>query len=80
MWPREAAEARNALPNYVGRGNKIQSPDNFITLTCTLLQSIKVFFIEFDKTMLLRRKKMTGIDIILASSLNEVWKHDGTKK
>ena len=60
----EAATARNVLQNYVDQGNNIQSADNiFIALTSTKLQSIKVSFIEFDKTiMLLKGKMMVGID------------------
>ena len=59
---REAAVARNALRNYVNQGNNIQSAYIFITLTSTKLQSTKVSLIEFDKAMLLKEKKMAGID------------------
>ena len=64
QYDEEAATARNALQNYVYQGNNIQSADYiFITLTSTKLQSIKVSFIEFDKTiMLLKRKTVAGID------------------
>ena len=60
----EAATARNALQSYVDQGNNIQSADDtFIALKLTKLQSIKVSFIEFDKTIiLLKGKMMAGID------------------
>ena len=63
-YDQEAATARNALQNYVDQGNTIQSADDiFFALTSTKLQSIKVSFIEFDKTvMLLKGKTMAGID------------------
>ena len=59
----EAVTARNALQNFVDQGNNIQLADDiFITLTSTKLQSIKVSFIEFDKTMLIKGKTMAGIN------------------
>ena len=64
QYDQETATARNALQNYVDQGNNIQSADNiFIALISTKLQSIKVSFIEFDKTiMLLKGKTMADID------------------
>ena len=59
----KAAVARNALRKYVDQGNNIQSAYIFITLTSMKLQSTKLSFIEFDKTiMLLKGKKRAGID------------------
>ena len=75
QYDQETATARNALQNYVDQGNNIQSADNiFITLISTKLQSIKVSFIEFDKTIMLLKDKrwLTLINIILTSSLNMV--------
>ena len=75
QYDQETATARNALQNYVDQGNNIQSADNFfIALISTKLQSIKVSFIEFDKTIMLLKEKrwLTLINIILTSSLNMV--------
>ena len=75
QYDQEIATARNALQNYVDQGNNIQSADNiFIALISTKLQSIKVSFIEFDKTIMLLKEKrwLTLINIILTSSLNMV--------
>ena len=75
QYDQETATARNALQNYVDQGNNIQSADNiFIALISTKLQSIKVSFIEFDKTIMLLKDKrwLTLINIILTSSLNMV--------
>ena len=63
QYDQEAATARISLQNYVDQGNNIQSADYiFIALTSTKLQSIKVSFIEFYKTMLLKGKTMDGTD------------------
>ena len=75
QYDQETATARNALQNYVDQGNNIQSADNIlIALISTKLQSIKVSFIEFDKTIMLLKEKrwLTLINIILTSSLNMV--------
>ena len=60
QYDQEAATARISLQNYVDQGNNIQSADIFIALTSTKLQSIKVSFIEFYKTKLLKGKTMDG--------------------
>ena len=77
---KEAVVARNALQSYVDQGNNIQSAHIFIALTSTKLQSTKVSFIEFDKTiMLLKGKKMAGIDKYhsyqLTQQVMKVWQY-----
>ena len=57
----------------------IQSADIFIALTSTKPKSIKVSFIKFDKMMLLKGKKMTGIDKYHSYQVTQqgmkVWRH-----